>query len=188
MTRLTKRDDILAATLRLIVQHDLDHTSMDMIANEAKVGMGTIYNYFPSKEELVNVLYREKKRTLMNTVLKDYSPAAPLREQFFGIWRKLFNEYLRNPDVFQFLEQYSYSPIVTAESKALGWKLWEIPIHIIEQGHRQQILKDLPVHVLMLIANSPIHNLVREHIRGQVHLDERQIEAAITACWDAIKR
>lgn len=184
---MTKRNDILKATLTLIVQHDLDQTSMDMIAREARVGMGTIYNYFPSKEELVNGLYHELKQKVVDAVLRDHSPQAPLREQFFGVWRNMFRFYLANPDVFQFLEQYSYSPIITPESKELGWKLWEAPIKMIEQARAQQIVKDLPTDMLVLIANSPIYNLVREHIRGRIQLDDTQIEVAIAACWDAIK-
>ena len=188
MTETTKRDDILKATLKLIVQHDLEHTSMDMIAKEAKVGMGTIYNYFSSKEELVNQLYLELKRELGNVILQDYSPEAPLREQFFGLWRNLFQFHLRQPDVFQFLEQYSFSPIITSETKALvGWKLWDLSIQIIEHGRKQQILKDLPADILLLIATSPINNLVKEHISGRISLDESRVEAALTACWDAIK-
>lgn len=186
--RKSKRDDILHATLKLIVEHDLDHTSMDMIAREARVGMGTIYNYFPSKEELVNELYRSLKRQTVSAVLRGHSPDAPLREQFFVIWRNSFSFYLAHPDVFQFLEQYSYSPVISPESKELGWKLWEAPIRMVEEGRTQQVLKELPTDILMLIANSPIYNLVREHILGHIELDDGQIEAAITACWDAIKR
>jgi AcrR family transcriptional regulator len=188
MTDTTKRDDILQATLKLIVQHDLDHTSMDMIAKEAKVGMGTIYNYFPSKEELVNQLYLESKRKLGGTILQDYSPEAPLREQFFHLWRNFFHFHLRHPDIFQFLEQYSFSPIITPETKAsVGWRFWEISHRIMENGRQQQILKDLPPDILLLIATSPINNLVKGHLDGQINLDERRVEAAITACWDAIK-
>src|SRR3990172_5370354 len=90
MVKTSKRDDILYATLKLIVQHDLENTSMDMIAQKAQVGMGTIYNYFPGKEELVNELYRELKRRMVSAVLKEYSPDAPLREQFVTIWRSVF--------------------------------------------------------------------------------------------------
>jgi AcrR family transcriptional regulator len=186
--RKSKRDDILDTTLKLIVEHDLDHTSMDMISRGANVGMGTIYNYFPSKEALVNELYSDLKRQVVRAVLTDHNPQAPLREQFFAVWRNTFRFYLANPDVFQFLEQYSYSPIITPQSKELGWKLWEVPIRMVEEGRRQQVLKELPTDILILIANSPIFNLVREHILGRIKLDDNQVEAAITACWDAIKR
>src|SRR5215813_11534270 len=112
-----KREDILKAALKLIVKHDLDHTSMDMIAREAKVGMGTIYNYFPSKEDLINQLYQQLQGQLLEALTEDYVEDAPIRERFFSTVRSKFSYYLRHPDAAQFLEQYAYSPIITPAAK-----------------------------------------------------------------------
>lgn len=183
----TKRSDILNATLKLLVQHDLDHTSMDMIAKEAQVGMGTIYNYFASKEELVNALYSELKLKVGKAVMEGHSSDTPLREQFFLIWRNICYFYLEHPETYLFLERYAYSPIITGESKSLGDQFWEEPMKIIEQARQHQILKDLPLNMLIVIAASPIYTVVREHILGNFRLTKQQIETSITACWDAIK-
>jgi AcrR family transcriptional regulator len=182
-----KRDDILQATLKLIVHYDLDHTSMDMIAREAQVGMGTIYNYFPSKEDLVNQLYAKLVSKLGSAILDGYLNDAPLREQFFTIVRNKFYFYLENPDAAQFLEQFGYSPIITPETQELSWKVWQVPVHVMEQGRKAHILKDLPTQVLIILTNSFLYSLVREAKRGRFVLDENLIEATITASWDAIK-
>ena len=188
MGKSSKRDDVLNATLRLIVRHDLENTSMDMIAKEAQVGMGTIYNYFPSKEILVNELYRSLQHESASASMQGFTDTAPLREQFVRMLRNKFHFYLNNPETFQVLQQYSMSPILDAETKAEGWTLWQTPIRIVEQARAQQIVKELSTDKLMLIATSPIISLVREHISGNITLTEDDIEAAITACWDAIKR
>jgi len=85
------------------------------------------------------------------------------------------------------LTQYSLSPTITQESKDLGMRLWQEPIRLIELGQAQMMVKPLPVELLMLIANAPLANLVQGHIDGRIHLDDSSIDAAITACWDAIK-
>ena len=188
MAKSSKRENILRATLKLIVQHDLENTSMDMIAKEAEVGMGTIYNYFSSKEILINELYCESKREMVRTVFEGHSVTLPLREQFIRIWHNVFYYSLEHPAVFQFLEQYSYSPIISDEAKELSWQLWLPSFELIEKAREQQILKDLPTEALLLISTSPIYSLVREAISGRINLDKSQIEAAIIACWDAIKR
>jgi AcrR family transcriptional regulator len=183
-----KRAVILDTTLRLIVARGLESTPMSLIASEAGVGMGTIYHHFPSKEELVNVLYRELKVEVNRAMLSGYSREAPIRERFFRIWRNLFHVYLQYPEMFQFLEQYSYSPYITLETKDIGTKLWEEPIRLMEEGQEQQIVKDLPIKLIMLIAGAPLINLVKEAIGGHIALNDAMIEAAITACWDAVKR
>jgi AcrR family transcriptional regulator len=48
-----KRDAILAAALRLIARFGLHNTPMSAVAREAGVAVGTVYLYFPSKEELL---------------------------------------------------------------------------------------------------------------------------------------
>lgn len=185
--RTDKRQIILDTTLRLIVKHGLEATPMSLIGNRARVGMGTIYHYFPSKEFLVNVLYQELKVKTNQAMLKNYVREAPVRERFFRIWRNLFYFYLGNPDIYRFLEQYSFSPIITAESKEHGMKLWEEPIRVFQDGQTLQVLKPYDIHLLALIANAPLLNLVNGHLAGQIVLDDRAIDAAITACWDAIK-
>src|SRR5262249_1357988 len=117
MAQSRKRSDILKAALKLIVQNDLDHTSMDMIGKEAHVGMGTIYNYFSSKEDLVNQLYRDLIDKMRPAILQDHPYNAPLRERFFLLVRNKFHFYLENLDAAQFIEQYSYSPIITDETR-----------------------------------------------------------------------
>jgi TetR/AcrR family transcriptional regulator, repressor of fatR-cypB operon len=186
-SRRDKRQNILDTTLRLIVKHGLEATPMSLIGRQAHVGMGTIYHYFPSKESLVNVLYGELKVKVNQAMLHNYKREAPVRERFFQIWRNLFHFYLENPDAYRFLEQYSVSPIITAESRAHGMKLWEEPIRVFEDGKAHQVLKPLDIYLLALIANAPLLNLVNGHLAGQIVLDDRSIEAAIIACWDAIK-
>jgi AcrR family transcriptional regulator len=183
-----KRTAILNSTLKLIVERGLEATPMSLIAQQAGVGMGTIYNYFPSKEDLVNVLYRELKLKVHEAMLKGYSREATIRERFFRIWRNVFGHYLRHPDEFLFMEQYSYSPTITPENKAFSQQLWEETFWLFEEARRQQIFKDLPGDLLMLIAGAPVFNLVKEHAAGTIRLDDDLMEAAITACWDAIKR
>ncbi len=182
-----KRDDILRATLKLVVDHGLESTPMSMIGKEAGVGMGTIYHYFPNKEELVNTLYTELKQGVRVAMMQDYEREAPIRERFFRIWRALFHYYLRHPYEFLFMEQVGFSPVLTSSTKAVDYKLWEEPIRLFEEAQAAQVIKNLPLLLLGFIAGAPLNSLVRFHLANQIELNDELIEAAITACWDAVK-
>ncbi len=182
-----KREAIVRATLKLVVDHGLESTPMSLIGKAADVGMGTIYHYFPSKEELVNTLYRETKQRVYNAMMFDYQRDLPIRERFFRIWRALFSYYLRHPYEFLFMEQVGFSPILTEETRAEGYKIWEEPIQLFEDAQAAQVIKNLPLSLLGFIAGAPLNNLVRGHFANQIVLNDELIEAAITACWDAIK-
>ncbi|MCS7478821.1 TetR/AcrR family transcriptional regulator [Umezawaea endophytica] len=51
------RDRLLASASRLFVEQGLDAT-VDMIAKDAGVGMGTLYRHFPTREALIEAAYR----------------------------------------------------------------------------------------------------------------------------------
>ena len=53
---MNKRANILKSALKLFVEQGEQTTSMKWIAKEANCGIGTMYNYFSSKEELINVI------------------------------------------------------------------------------------------------------------------------------------
>ncbi|MDB6444199.1 MULTISPECIES: TetR/AcrR family transcriptional regulator [Pseudomonas] len=81
--RLTdrKREAILEAAIAEFRSSGFDITSMDKIAATAGVSKRTVYNHFPSKEEL----FAEILNRLWNSVTAEqetaYDPDRPLREQ-----------------------------------------------------------------------------------------------------------
>ena len=50
--RERKRRHILKAASRIFAEHDYHSVSMDQVASSARVGKGTLYRYFDSKEDL----------------------------------------------------------------------------------------------------------------------------------------
>ncbi len=81
--RLTerKREAILQAAIAEFRSSGFEVTSMDKIAATAGVSKRTVYNHFPSKEEL----FAEILNRLWNSITAEqdmpYSPQKPLREQ-----------------------------------------------------------------------------------------------------------
>src|SRR5690606_23064668 len=63
---------VLETTLRLLRSNDLQATSMAMISSESGVSMGSIYNSFSGKEEIVNELYKSIIQYQTEKVLEDF--------------------------------------------------------------------------------------------------------------------
>ncbi|MCI0996641.1 TetR/AcrR family transcriptional regulator [Pseudomonas sp. ICMP22404] len=91
--RLTerKREAILQAAIAEFRSSGFEITSMDRIAATAGVSKRTVYNHFPSKEEL----FAEILNRLWNSITAEqemaYNPLEPLREQL----RRLLQAKLR---------------------------------------------------------------------------------------------
>jgi AcrR family transcriptional regulator len=59
-----KRRQILDSALALIAEHGFHGSGMAALAKLARVPVGTIYRYFPSKEALIHDLYKEIKEQI----------------------------------------------------------------------------------------------------------------------------
>jgi AcrR family transcriptional regulator len=70
------RERVIAAARRVMARKGLD-TQMEEIARIAKVGVGTVYRHFPTKDELVEALARdrfERLAELANEALEEDQP------------------------------------------------------------------------------------------------------------------
>jgi AcrR family transcriptional regulator len=84
------RDQLLAVATRAFVSADAE-PSMRAIAREAGVGIATLYRHFPTRESLVDAVYRDqvvRLRTGAGELLDRLPPAAAMRRWMdsFGDW------------------------------------------------------------------------------------------------------
>ncbi|WP_159617486.1 TetR/AcrR family transcriptional regulator [Arthrobacter zhaoguopingii] len=85
------RSLLLAAAVRLFSEKGLEAT-LDAIAREAGVGIGTLYRHFPTRESLIEAAYRNELTTVSSAVpelLQRLAPRAALRA-----WMDLFMDYM----------------------------------------------------------------------------------------------
>jgi AcrR family transcriptional regulator len=85
-----KRQALLDSAIREIAEAGLG-ASTARIAKGADLAEGTLFTYFDSKDELLNVLYFELKTAIYRRVLAGFPKGSSLRERARHIW----TEYLR---------------------------------------------------------------------------------------------
>jgi AcrR family transcriptional regulator len=192
MSKPDKRDEIVRAALELIAENGFHGAPMAMIAERAGVGAGTIYRYFENKEVLINELYASIEISIKEALQDGYSVERPFRERFLHLGTELLHQFISNPLVFKYLEQFHNSPYGVAfrRDKILGNSISGSDVfkELFEQGIAQQILKDLPLVILFALFFGPVLAVARDHILGFVELDEALMHQTIEACWDAVRR
>jgi AcrR family transcriptional regulator len=85
------RELLLDAAVRSFSKHGLD-ASLDAIAKDAGVGIGTLYRHFPTRESLIEAAYRNELATVCDAVpelLKSLPPDEALRA-----WMERFIDYM----------------------------------------------------------------------------------------------
>ena len=71
------RQKILCAAQKLIDRHGVEHVSMDMVAEEAGVGKGTIFRRFGDRGSLARALLDDRERRFQDEFIRGEPPLGP---------------------------------------------------------------------------------------------------------------
>ncbi|MFO7984477.1 MAG: TetR/AcrR family transcriptional regulator [Desulfatiglandaceae bacterium] len=191
-----KRRAIIEAALDLIAANGFHGTPTSKIAAKAGVGTGSLYRYFKDKEDLIHQVFQHVIDQMSKAILRDRDPSAPFREQYLRLGFNTFNFLVKNPKIQAFNEQYFNSPFGVSHKRDLllvnSSKKERNEFHTVSDllapARDQQIVKELPLAVLMALIFGPIVFLARDVSSGVLELDPETVQKTIEACWDAVKR
>lgn len=98
-------DAILEAAGRLLVEHGLEGTTTQRIADLAGVSIGSLYQYFPGKDAIVVELFERQSRRVAEAFSEAMarSARAPLPELTRELVAALRDAYVVNPRLYRVL-------------------------------------------------------------------------------------
>ncbi|MBX3250720.1 MAG: TetR/AcrR family transcriptional regulator [Myxococcales bacterium] len=182
-----KRRRILRAALELFAARGFHGTAVPDVAEAAGVGPGTIYRFFASKEELVNVLFRETKARLGEALMLGDDPEAPARDRFLALWDRLFGFAEADPVAVHFLELQDHAPYLDAESRAVErGVLLPIVESVIAMQAQGALRRDLRPDVLIAFAWGGFIGLLKAQRAGYLRLDAELVRGAAETWWRAV--
>ena len=169
----------------LLVEKGVHNTPMSAIAKNAGTGMGTIYNYFPNKDVLINELYvniKEKE----NSAFPDFDYRKPIKTQFENYYQSIIFFFIEHPAYFQFMEQLHASPIITPESKAKGIAVVNPVFDLLKKGKDERIIKNLEITELIQFIGGSVLSYLRWYLI-QENIDSTSVQNQTNMVWDGIK-
>jgi len=100
-------DAILRASARVLSREGFDRLSTNRVAEVAGVGVGSLYQYFPSKEALVAALVDRHREEIMQVFLARAAAAAtkPVREAARDLVRAVLDAHLVDPKLHDVLRE-----------------------------------------------------------------------------------
>jgi AcrR family transcriptional regulator len=182
-----KADAIKAAALELFNHRGFYGTAVPEIAERAGVGAGTIYRYFPSKEALVNALYREHKLVFARHVLGDLPASAPTREQFRLIWMRMARFAIDHTHAFAFLELHHHAPYLDADSRAVEQRMLDAILQVIAAAQARGELKPGPPRLLVGIVLGAFVGVLRSMVELGHQLGDADWTLAEQCVWEAVR-
>jgi len=106
--------ELMEAARRVIGRHGFEGTTIDRVAEDARVAKGTIYLYFSNKEDLLHAAVFEGLRAMIDETLRSDRPDLPPLERLRAFVKTQFRIQSSNQDFLKafFLE----SKFVTFEA------------------------------------------------------------------------
>ncbi|MRT91879.1 TetR/AcrR family transcriptional regulator [Ancylomarina sp. 16SWW S1-10-2] len=182
---MNKKDTILLSALKLLTEKGVHNTPMSAIAKAAGTGMGTIYNYFPNKEILINEIYINIKEN-ERSVFQAFDSTQPIKTQFEVYYTEIIDFYINNPMSFSFMEQLQASPIITEDSKMEGLKAVDSVLKLLEKGQQDRIIKGVEIDELLLFIGGAVLSYLRWYF-NQTEVNKKSLYNQKQMVWDAIK-
>jgi len=174
-----RRRDILDAAARLLVAQGYEEATIEEIAERAEVGVGTVYNYFHSKAELLMALFYQSEDELLEqgeAIVRNPPPepveavSTLLCTHFEGLAgrydKTLFREFLART----FTRKFGYGGVMATLTGRLAAQLTEL----LEQLQRRG---QLAPGVRTDEAAVVLYSLFIGHLRGFAFIPELTLDS-----------
>ncbi|EPJ48454.1 MAG: hypothetical protein OFPI_29450 [Osedax symbiont Rs2] len=118
-----KKQQLIQAGIDLFHRRGFWNTSTASIAKHANVATGTLFNYFPSKESLIDEVYLHIKIQLLEELsssllqLGEQQQAKPVIE---ALWYRYISWGIKHPVEHELLNQLKLSDLVSKEAQDRG--------------------------------------------------------------------
>ena len=186
---LDKRKAILDAASILFSRNGFHGTSTAEIAKSAGVGTGTVFNYFKTKEELINILYFEIKDHLTQSLMKKVDQELSIEDKLRRVLENFINWGLSYQNEYQFLNQFDSSPYVKKLTPDEVYMQFEFLFVILEKGHKEGLLKNVSLELVFYVLASLSRASVLFLLEHETIDNVSEVkEDLFKMMWDCIKK
>jgi AcrR family transcriptional regulator len=182
--RNEKKIALAATAARLFTERGFHDTPTSLIAREAGVSNGTLFHYFPTKEELINFAYYEIKSRMAEEIGRGVEEEQTTREKMGAMWRNAILWGVEHPDEYLFVRQFCSSPFIRKLPSEEILKDAPAAFEALAGTIRASCMKDMPVEVAFSVISSPIDAVVDAIISSDGALDrDRLIDTSFDLVW-----
>jgi TetR/AcrR family fatty acid metabolism transcriptional regulator len=174
-----KRRLILDAAVRVFARKGYHTCRVGDIAEEAGVAHGLLYHYFRSKEELLETIFRETWRDVLDAVRSVEETDESARDRLAGVAKILLRAWRRDPDLVRVLVRE------VTRSSHLQQRIDEIDAafagleRIIVRGQQEgEFRADLDPRMVSYVFYGAIEEILTGWVLGQLEDGDEQIARA----------
>lgn len=184
-----KQESFLNAALKLFVANGVQNTSTAAIAKKAGTAAGTLFLYFPTKQDLINELVLKIGREQSQYIKTLLDPSLSVRDMFFTIWSGCIRWFLDHLEAYEFNQQVRDTDWVDQATVRESAKFFDYFYDAIKTGLDEGALKPYPIEVIGGFLYQDIV-AVMNILRGQSSPKKQSeaIQMGFDIFWDGIRK
>lgn len=184
-----KNTAIMDAALKLFTERGFHGTSTAQISKDAGVATGTLFNYFPTKEDLINSLYFEVKGELSQAMGKDIEAEGTFQDKLRKIWSNLVKWGVDNPEEFLFVGQFCSSPYITKFTRDEVMKEYVFLHKLVDEGIKTGEIKDFSAELIIAMFYQASRTVVNFIFDSDSSLDKNKtMEDGFQIVWRGLAK
>ena len=168
---MSTRNKIINSAVGLFIQQGVAKTTTKQIAASARVAEGSIYRYFPSKDELAWQVFRDYHQYLAMQLQQSVEHNLTLLEKIDA----LVSRFLKIADEdwmmfsYYLTSQHSYMDKVTSDMLTP----YQVLINVVKEGIRTGEIQDGDINVITAMVMGAVHqialNKIYSRIKGELY-------------------
>lgn len=182
-----KRNAVLSAATRVFAERGL-HAATSAISKVAGVAEGTLFTYFPTKDDLINALYRELKLELGDTLLAGYPRRKSVKERLLHVWNRQIEWGLAHPGAMQTLKRIEVWPGLSEASRAAAAAPFAEILALADAAEEAGLLRPNLPRDLIVDTEKALGEVTVEFMRRQPKRADQIRQLGFEMVWAAITR
>lgn len=155
-----KRTQIIEASIDLFANNGFWNTPTSRITKHAKVSTGTLFNYFASKDALIDQVYLQLKQEQAAHIAADFPANADVKTASEHIWFRYIDWGVRHPVRYALLQQMRLSDMISDEAQESALGDWSFATGAIGQGIADGVFGAISAEYLALLSTAQLNAAV----------------------------
>ena len=169
-----KKQALLEAAIELFAKDGFWQTTTASIAQEAGVATGTLFTYFPTKNDLIDELYLTIKREALAVVQREPKTQGSFEVVFKEIHTRLVKWGSANPKKFLLMLQLRQGNQVSQRIHETIEDDWKDGHEWIKFGQQEGKLASFPNNLLLSIIHGHLEAVIQHNI--QHNLSKKEVD------------
>ena len=174
-----KRQQILAAAVRVFAAQGYEASRVGDVAREAGVAYGLVYHYFGSKDAVLEAVFREQWGRLLAAVALAEETGETAPEQLELVVKIVLRAWRDDPDLVRLLvREITRSPHIQDELDEIGQAFASLE-RIVSRGQEEGTLRrDVDARIAAFMLYGAMEEVLTGWVLGQLADDADGVAAA----------